>query len=144
MAGVRMGVQSQDSGEGIAEVSPTRIATAPDRSPCAPEAHSRRRTGAHLAGGGGNRDRLLERLQQLRRVLPVFAQEVAGVRRQTAALRIENRGLLEEVRRLRAQRGESDDAPRRSLDPNDGPTHSGPMELEARRGTDRELDGVAG
>lgn len=43
----------------------------------------------------------------------------------------------------RAKRGESD-SPRRSLDPNNGPTNNGPMELEARRGAGRELDGVAG
>ncbi|MGO9247829.1 MAG: hypothetical protein ACLP7W_04465 [Solirubrobacteraceae bacterium] len=59
--------------------------------------------------GHGRRDRprhLLDRLQHLRGILPVFAQELASSRRQAAALRVENRGLLEEVRRLRAQRGQ--------------------------------------
>ncbi len=54
-----------------------------------------------------DRDHLLERLHRLRTVLPVFAQELASSRRQAAALRIENHGLVDEVRRLRAQRGDS-------------------------------------
>ena len=54
--------------------------------------------------GAHDREHLLDRLQHLRGILPVFAQELASSRRQAAALRVENRGLLEEVRRLRAQR----------------------------------------
>ena len=54
-----------------------------------------------------DRDHLLERLHHLRTILPAFARELASSRRQAAALRVENRGLVEEVRRLRAQRGES-------------------------------------
>lgn len=50
-----------------------------------------------------DREHLLDRLQHLRGILPVFAQELANARRQAAALRVENRGLLEEVRRLRAR-----------------------------------------
>jgi hypothetical protein len=57
--------------------------------------------------GASDRDHLLERLHHLRTILPVFAQELASSRRQAAALRVENRGLVDEVRRLRAQRGES-------------------------------------
>jgi len=53
---------------------------------------------------GVERERLLDRLQQLRGILPVFAQELASARRQAAALRVQNRELLEEVHRLRAQR----------------------------------------
>ncbi len=53
--------------------------------------------------GPADRDHLLDRLAHLRGILPVFAQELASARRQAAALRVENRGLLEEVRRLRAQ-----------------------------------------
>jgi hypothetical protein len=59
---------------------------------------------------GTEREQLLDRLQQLRSILPVFAQELAGARRQAAALRLENRGLLAEVRRLRTQRAQ--DAPK--------------------------------
>jgi len=62
------------------------------------------------AAGATDREHLLDRLQHLRGILPVFAQELASSRRQAAALRIENRGLLEEVRRLRAQRERSDPA----------------------------------
>jgi hypothetical protein len=58
------------------------------------------------AVGASDRDHLLERLHHLRTILPVFAQELASSRRQAAALRVENRGLVDEVRRLRAQRGE--------------------------------------
>jgi hypothetical protein len=54
-----------------------------------------------------NRDHLIERLNQLRTILPVFAQELESSRRQAAALRVENRGLIDEVRRLRVRRGES-------------------------------------
>jgi hypothetical protein len=57
--------------------------------------------------GVSDRDHLLERLHHLRTILPVFAQELASSRRQAAALRVENRGLVDEVRRLRAQRGDS-------------------------------------
>jgi hypothetical protein len=65
----------------------------------------------HSATGRGagakDRDHLLERLHHLRTILPVFAQELASSRRQAAALRVENRGLVDEVRRLRALRGDS-------------------------------------
>jgi hypothetical protein len=62
------------------------------------------------AAGAIDREHLLDRLQHLRGILPVFAQELASSRRQAASLRVENRGLLEEVRRLRAQRERSDSA----------------------------------
>ncbi len=58
----------------------------------------------------GLREQLLDRLAQLRTILPAFAEELATARRQTAALRalrVENRGLLAEVRRLQRQRGET-------------------------------------
>jgi hypothetical protein len=58
-----------------------------------------------------DREQLLDRLAHLRSILPVFAQELAGARHQ-ASLRVENRVLLEEVRRLRAQRGQSGAAQR--------------------------------
>ena len=38
---------------------------------------------------------------------PPSPRRLASARRQSAALRVENRKLLEEVRRLRRQRGES-------------------------------------
>lgn len=51
-----------------------------------------------------DRDVLLDRLHQLRAVLPVFAQELADVRRAAARLRVDNRRLLEEVHRLQKER----------------------------------------
>jgi len=50
--------------------------------------------------GGTERDQLLERLQSLRTILPAMAEELASARRQAASLRVENRRLVEEVRRL--------------------------------------------
>ncbi|MGC2372336.1 MAG: hypothetical protein WA484_00530 [Solirubrobacteraceae bacterium] len=60
-------------------------------------------TEPHPTAGPVDREHLLDRLHRLRGILPVFAQELANARRQAAALRVENRRLLEEVRRLRAQ-----------------------------------------
>lgn len=51
-----------------------------------------------------DREQLLDRLQHLRGVLSAFAQEAASARRHAARLRVENRRLLEEVRRLRRER----------------------------------------
>jgi hypothetical protein len=48
------------------------------------------------------RDQMLDRLRNLRRVLPVLAQEMAAARRQAARLRTDNRRLSEQVRQLRA------------------------------------------
>ena len=48
------------------------------------------------------REQLLDRLQNLRRVLPALAQEMASARRQAARLRSDNRKLIEQVRVLRA------------------------------------------
>ncbi len=56
------------------------------------------------AAGASDRDHLLERLHHLRTILPVFAQELANSRRQAAALRVENSGLVDEVLRLRRER----------------------------------------
>jgi hypothetical protein len=63
-------------------------------------------TNLHPTTGPVDREHLLDRLHRLRGILPVFAQELASARRQAAALRVENRGLLEEVRRLQAQHDE--------------------------------------
>jgi hypothetical protein len=53
-----------------------------------------------------DRDQMLDRLQHLRTILPVFAQELATSRRHAAQLRRENRRLLEEVHRLQRKHGE--------------------------------------
>lgn len=55
------------------------------------------------AAGTLDREHLLDRLDRLRAILPAFAEELASSRRQAAALRVENRGLLAEVRRLQRQ-----------------------------------------
>jgi hypothetical protein len=47
------------------------------------------------------REHLLDRLAHFRIILPALAQELASARREAAVLRIENRGLTEELRRLR-------------------------------------------
>lgn len=53
-----------------------------------------------------DRDQMLDRLQHLRTILPVFAQELATARRHAAQLRRDNRRLLEEVHRLQRKHGE--------------------------------------
>lgn len=102
-----MGPMRGEPGEST--VSSTQIAISPPyrlavRSYGLPTTHDD--TGALPASGPIDRDQLLDRLQRLRAILPVFAQELASARRQAAALRVENRGLLEEVRRLQAQHGQ--------------------------------------
>ena len=47
-----------------------------------------------------DREHLLDRLQDLRTIVPVFAHELASARRETTALRLENSRLLERIREL--------------------------------------------
>ena len=58
--------------------------------------------GTIIDADGQERDHLVERLHNLRTVLPVMAEELASARRQAASLRVENRRLVEQVRRLQA------------------------------------------
>ncbi len=58
-----------------------------------------------------DRDHLLERLHELRVLVPAFAQELAGVRRVAARLRSDNRRLLAEVQRLQAKHGKTPGSP---------------------------------
>lgn len=60
-------------------------------------------SGSRAVAGELDREHLLDRLMHLRAILPVFAEELASSRRQAAVLRVENRGLLAEVRRLQRQ-----------------------------------------
>ena len=76
--------------EAVAVSSPERVATA---------GPSTRHPGA-----GAERDQLVERLISLRALLPAFAEEAASARRQAAALRLENRQLVAEIRRLQRER----------------------------------------
>ena len=60
------------------------------------------RLAARQAGGDAwERDEMLDRLRNLRRILPALAQEMAAARRQAARLRTDNRRLSEQVRQLR-------------------------------------------
>lgn len=54
-----------------------------------------------LGGEAHDREQMLDRLSNLRRVLPALAQEMAAARRQAARLRSDNRRLAEQVRQLR-------------------------------------------
>jgi hypothetical protein len=97
--------QPNESGR-IEEVSATKIA--------APPTHQRPRvratnehpskwgssTASTAAGEVVDREQMLDRLQHLRTILPVFAQELATARRHAAQLRRDNRRLLAEVHRL--------------------------------------------
>jgi predicted nuclease with TOPRIM domain len=76
------------------------------------KSRGRHSTGARPQHEALDREELLDRLHQLRMILPAFAQELAGVRRVAAQLRRDNRRLLEEVQRLR--REERTGAPARS------------------------------
>lgn len=49
-----------------------------------------------------DRDHLLDRLDNLRTILPVLATELTNARRQAAQLRMENRKLTEQLRRAQA------------------------------------------
>jgi len=73
----------------------------------APPGHAPARTpGAGACPGGEQpleRDRLLDRLDRLRKVVPVLAGDLASARRQAARLRVENRELREQLRVLRAE-----------------------------------------
>jgi hypothetical protein len=51
------------------------------------------------------RDYLLDRLHKLRTIVPAFAEELASARRQSAALRLENRQLLERIQQLQGLHG---------------------------------------
>ncbi len=53
---------------------------------------------------GRDRDHLLERLHNLRTVVPVFAQELASARRHAAQLRRENDRLAARVQELQRER----------------------------------------
>lgn len=59
-----------------------------------------------------DREQLLERLRNLRTIVPVFAQELSSARRQVRRLSVENGRLLEQVRLLQRQRADLDGRPR--------------------------------
>ncbi len=61
------------------------------------------RSDTHAGREAVDREQLLERLHELRVLVPAFAQELAGVRRVAARLRRDNKRLLAEVQRLQAK-----------------------------------------
>jgi hypothetical protein len=80
-------------------VSPTKTVTSPPRGPAALEGNGSQRGNRSYP----SRAEAIDRLERLRSVVPVFAQEVVSARRQAARLRAENGWLIEQVRQL--QRG---------------------------------------
>ncbi len=87
--------------------SATGTARVPRQASPASGAGDRLRFRPHGAAEAIDREHLLDRLQYLRGVVPHFAQGLASARTRPAAPRVENRGLLEEVRRLRKERESS-------------------------------------
>lgn len=69
------------------------------------------------SGPDADREYLLNRLQSLRTIVPVFAKELASTRRQVAGLREENRGLVERLRQLERQHAATDGAIHSDLGP---------------------------
>lgn len=55
-------------------------------------------------GAPEDADRTRERLAHMRTIVPVFAHELTSARRQAAALRRQNRRLLERIRELQRER----------------------------------------
>lgn len=78
---------------------PTPIVTHPPSAPVALNGNGSRPSGR----SDPSRDEAISRLEALRSVMPVFAQELVSARRQAAWLRAENSWLIEQVRLL--QRG---------------------------------------
>lgn len=62
-------------------------------------------TASHLSPQAVDREQMLDRLQHLRGIVSAFAYEAASARNRAAGLRLQNRRLLEEVRRLQRERG---------------------------------------
>ena len=56
------------------------------------------------AGEVRDREHLIDRLQNLRAIVPVFAQELASARRKATRLRLDNARLAEQLRQLQHQR----------------------------------------
>jgi hypothetical protein len=87
-------------------VSATKTATVTTIGSHGSQAGSAKPIRAQLEAEAVDRNQLLDRLHQLRTIIPVFAQELAGVRRVADQLRTDNRRLLAEVQRLQGTREE--------------------------------------
>jgi len=68
------------------------------------ETHASIEVDADGDGSARERERLLTDLADVGVVLPEFAQQIAGARRQAAQLRRENDSLVQQVRRLQRAR----------------------------------------
>src|SRR5438045_2137216 len=53
--------------------------------------------------GARDREQMLERLNNLRAILPIFARELANARREAARLRVQNRRLTEQIEKCEAR-----------------------------------------
>jgi hypothetical protein len=77
-----------------------KTVTHPPREPAALERNGSRPNISAYPG----RAEAIARWEQLRSVVPVFAQELVSARRQAASLRAENSWLIEQVRQLQRAR----------------------------------------
>lgn len=93
-------------------MSLTKIAAVPTNGLPHAQALPERPLRSHSTAEAIDREQLLYRLNQLRGIIPVFAQELAGVRTVATQLRAENRRLVEEVQRLQAAHDSPGAAPR--------------------------------
>lgn len=94
-------------GAGSASSSPARVI---QRVPSKPRAGRRRErvkgepirryVASQPEADADERNQLLDRLENLRTIVPVFARELASARPQTAAHRLEHSRLLERIREL--------------------------------------------
>jgi hypothetical protein len=94
-------------GAGSANASPARAIERVPGKPRAGRKRERRKgepvrtyVASQPEADARDRGQLLDRLENLRNIVPVFAHELASARRQTAALRLENSRLLERIREL--------------------------------------------
>jgi hypothetical protein len=89
-------------------VPPTKTVTSPPRGPAALEGNGSRPNRSRASSRSHpSRAEAIDRLEKLRSVVPVFAQELVSARRQSAQLRAENGWLLEQVRHLQRGRAQS-------------------------------------
>jgi hypothetical protein len=84
-------------------VSPSKTVKHPPRGSAALDGNgSRPRNRSYPS-----RSEAIDRLEKLRSVVPVFAQELVNARRQAAWLRADNGRLLQQVRQLQRGRAQS-------------------------------------
>lgn len=87
-------------------MSATKTVTSPPRGSPSPGGNGSRRS----SRSSPSRAEAIDRLEQLRSVVPVFAQEVLSARREAARLRAENGSLVDQLRQLARGRAQSNPA----------------------------------